>query len=154
MIVAYAGRDAVDADALKDERRCRGRRSRVVLTPRRRRQVSRRYSRGDGDKQARSPGRARSSLLKPLRAGMPGDSGDLAVTMLVWFIFFPTRGCGCNGHPAFPTPSIFGAKDSCTTRAHRAAGMRICIVTSLRGAKRRSNPFHYAALWIASLRSQ
>jgi hypothetical protein len=35
-----------------------------------------------------------------------------------------TRGCGCGGHPAFPTPSVFGAKESCTTRAHRAAGMR------------------------------
>src|SRR6202048_3985640 len=30
-----------------------------------------------------------------------------------------TRGCGCNGHPAFPTPSW--ANGSCTTRAHRAA---------------------------------
>jgi hypothetical protein len=29
----------------------------------------------DGDKQARSPGRARSKPLKPLRAGMPGESG-------------------------------------------------------------------------------
>jgi hypothetical protein len=28
--------------------------------------------RGDGGKQARSPGRARSKLLKPSRAGMPG----------------------------------------------------------------------------------
>ena len=55
-----------------------GRRSRVVLTPRRRRQVSRRqgqpdrawtchHSRGDGDKKARSPGRARNKPLKPLR---------------------------------------------------------------------------------------
>src|SRR5947209_15317978 len=30
----------------------------------------------DGDNQARSPGRARYKLLKPLRAGMPGDSGE------------------------------------------------------------------------------
>jgi hypothetical protein len=29
----------------------------------------------DGDKQARSPGRARRKPLKPLRAGMPGESG-------------------------------------------------------------------------------
>jgi hypothetical protein len=36
-----------------------GRRSRVVLTPRRWRQVCGRYSAGDGGKQARSPGRAR-----------------------------------------------------------------------------------------------
>jgi hypothetical protein len=36
-----------------------GRRSRVVLTPRRWRQASRKCPRGDGDNQARSPGRAR-----------------------------------------------------------------------------------------------
>ena len=56
-----------------DERRQGGRRSRVVLTPRRWRQASRKYPRGDGDKKARSPGRARRKPLKPLRAGMPGD---------------------------------------------------------------------------------
>jgi hypothetical protein len=28
-----------------------------------------------------------------------------------------TRGCGCSRHPAFPTPSVFWAKGSCTTRA-------------------------------------
>jgi hypothetical protein len=49
-----------------------------------------------------------------------------------------TRGCGCSGHPAFPTPS-FEAGGSCTARAHRAAGSRTDILTSLRGAKRRSN---------------
>ncbi len=40
-------------------RLARGRRSRVVLTPRRWRQASRKYPRGDGGKKARSPGRAR-----------------------------------------------------------------------------------------------
>jgi hypothetical protein len=74
-IVTDAGRDAVDAGALSDERRGRGRRSRVVLTPRRWRQVLRKPPQGDGDKKARSPGRARSRPLKPLCAGMPGDSG-------------------------------------------------------------------------------
>jgi hypothetical protein len=38
-IVTDAGRDAVDAGGAKDEGACRGRRSRVVLTPRRRRQA-------------------------------------------------------------------------------------------------------------------
>ena len=37
--VINEGWDAVDAEALLDEQRGRGRRSRVVLTPRRRRQV-------------------------------------------------------------------------------------------------------------------
>src|ERR1700730_10412514 len=60
-------RDAVDALATQDERRFGGRRSRVVLTPRRWRQACGRYSAGDGGKKARSPGRARRKPLKPLR---------------------------------------------------------------------------------------
>jgi hypothetical protein len=61
-IVTDAGRNAVDAGCAFDERRwARGRPSRVVLTPRRRRQALRKFPRGDGDKKARSPGRARSS---------------------------------------------------------------------------------------------
>jgi hypothetical protein len=36
-----------------------------------------------------------------------------------------TRGRGCNGHPAFPTPS-FGAKDSCKARARSVARSRSC----------------------------
>src|SRR6266850_1281071 len=73
-----------------DERCCSVRRSRVVLTPRRWRQVrgvksarpglDKNMSAGDGGKTARSPGRARRKPLKPLRAGMPGDSGVLVVT--------------------------------------------------------------------------
>jgi hypothetical protein len=49
-----------------------GRRSRVVLTPRRWRQVGERNFAGDGDNKARSPGRARRKPLTPSRAGMPG----------------------------------------------------------------------------------
>src|ERR1700688_4098439 len=56
----------------------------------------------------RSPGRARNKPLKPLRAGMPGDlgctCGDYA---RVLHLKFCTRGYGCGGHPAFPTPSVF-----------------------------------------------
>src|ERR1700722_7744656 len=60
---------------------------------------------GDGGKQARSPGRARNKLLKPSRAGMPGDPGATVVTNACVLLPY-TRGCGCNGHPAFPTPSL------------------------------------------------
>src|SRR6266404_7664569 len=60
----------------------------------------------DGGKRARSPGRARHKLLKPLRAGMPGDSGVLVVTRVLSTNTKCTRGRGCNGHPAFPTPSM------------------------------------------------
>src|ERR1700732_1312792 len=68
---------------------------------------TRRYLRGDGDKKARSPGRARNKLLKPSRAGMPGDPGATVVTNARAY-YHTTRGCGCNGHPAFPTPSLGG----------------------------------------------
>src|ERR1700676_4879937 len=37
---------------------------------------------------------------------MPGNPGGPAVTTLVCF-FICTRGCGCIGRPAFPTPSFF-----------------------------------------------
>src|SRR3954465_5471816 len=37
---------------------------------------------------------------------MPGDSGGPSVTTLVCSLPFCTRGCGCIGHPAFPTPSV------------------------------------------------
>src|SRR5258708_39854046 len=36
---------------------------------------------------------------------MPGEPGGPVVTMLVCFVLFRTRGCGCIGRPAFPTPS-------------------------------------------------
>jgi len=118
-----------------DERCCCGRRSRVVLTPRRRRQVcggasarpglDNPQSANDGDKKARSPGRARSKPLKPLRVGMPGEPGGPSVTTLVCLFHFCTRGCGCIGHPAFPTPSM--GEKSCKPRALRAAGMRSCV---------------------------
>src|SRR6266568_60823 len=62
----------------------------------------------DGGKQARSPGRARRKPLKPLRAGTSGDSGVLVVTRVRSTTTKCTRGRGCNGHPAFPTPSKGG----------------------------------------------
>ena len=64
----------------------------------------------DGGKRARSPGRARHKPLKPLRAGMPGDPGVLVVTRVRSATTKSTRDRGCNGHPAFPTPSM-GAED-------------------------------------------
>ena len=83
-----------------------GRQSRVVLTPRRRRQVGEsRFTPSDGDKKARSPGRARNKLLKPLRAGMPGDPGATVVANACAF-YHCARGCGCIGHPAFPAPPL------------------------------------------------
>ena len=92
-------------DGAFDERRQGGRRSRVVLTPRRWRQVSRKCPRGDGDKKARSPGRARRKPLKPLRRECRVFSGVTAVTNAR--VYYTTRGCGRSGRPAFPAPSDF-----------------------------------------------
>src|SRR3984893_16724321 len=61
--------------------------------------------RGDGGKQARSPGRARYKPLKPLRGECRVnrcDRGDYARML----ILFCMRGCGCIARPAFPAPSV------------------------------------------------
>src|ERR1035437_6319669 len=81
----------------------------------------------NGDKKARSPGRARSKPLKPLRAGMPGDPGATVVTTLVCYQHTAHEAAGATGTRHSPRPLIFGAKDSCTTRAHRAAGSRSLV---------------------------
>src|ERR1700724_3286485 len=69
------------------------------------RAVTKRYPRDDGARRARSPGRARHKPLKPLRAGMPGVAGVLVVTRVLFTNTKCKRGRGCNGNPAFPTPS-------------------------------------------------
>jgi hypothetical protein len=114
-----------------DERCCCGRRSRVVLTPRRWRQVRGRQvgptgfrqaiSAGDGGKRARSPGRARRKPLKPLRAGMPGDSGVLVYSCAFYQSKVHTR-LRVQRASGIPHALCFSwAEDSRTTRAHRAA---------------------------------
>jgi hypothetical protein len=61
---------------------------------------------------ANKPGRrgARRKPLKPLRAGMPGDSG--ATVLLVCFLLstLAHEACGCTVRPAFPTPSFLGER--------------------------------------------
>jgi hypothetical protein len=70
-IVTNVGRDAVDVVVPEDERRESGRRSRVVLTPRRWRQVGEdafAIHAGDGDNKARSPAIECTHLLLRLPA--------------------------------------------------------------------------------------
>ncbi len=150
-IVTDAGQDAVDAgSALTNALSC-GRRSRVVLTPRRWRQVGERNFTGDGGKQARSPGRARNKPLKPSRAGMPGNPGATVVTNACVLLPY-TRGCGCNGHPAFPDTLGSGGRLTQNSGAMRRGNEKV-YRSSLRA--QRSNPFFLCvARWIASLRSQ
>src|SRR5882724_8488950 len=73
----------------------------------------------DGGKTARSPGRARRKPLKPLRAGTSGDSGVLVVTRVRSTNTKCTRGPGCNGHPAFPTPSKGGRFSNASDASRR-----------------------------------
>src|SRR5882724_3323697 len=101
---------------------------------------------------AKEPGhtRARRKPLKPLRAGTPGDSGVLVVTRVLFTNAKCTRGRGCHGHPAFPTPSE-GGRYSNASGASRREGERV-----FRRHCERSEAIHKAAKkeWIASLRSQ
>src|SRR5258707_10192562 len=94
---------------------------------------------GDGGKRARSPGRARRKPLKPLRAGMPGDSGVLVVTRVRSTNTKCTRGRGCNGHPAFPTPSL-GERFINGSGAWRGEVANVCldVIASQRVARMRA----------------
>src|SRR5467141_2303881 len=119
-----------------DERCCCVRRSCVVLTPdagvkfaefkSAQPGLDKDISAGDGGKQARSPGRARRKPLKPLRAGTSGESGVLVVTRVRSTNTKCTRGRGCNGHPAFPTPSM-GGRFINGSGASRGEGANVCL---------------------------
>src|SRR6266852_7427070 len=85
--------------------------------------------------QARSPGRARRKPLKPLRAGTSGDSGVLVVTRVRSTTTKCTRGRGCNGHPAFSTPSL-GGRFINASGALRGEGE---VVSGIRGTSLRAN---------------
>src|SRR5579863_2089905 len=87
---------------------CGGRRSRVVLTPRRWRQVGddALHRADDGGKKARSPGRARYKLLKPLRGECRVNRCDRGDYACVFFISH-TRLRALSERPAFPAPSDF-----------------------------------------------
>jgi hypothetical protein len=48
---------------------------------------------------------------------------------------FPTRGCGCDEHPAFPAPSVFEAKDFWhDPDAMRAAGRSLSCPDLIRAS--------------------
>jgi hypothetical protein len=77
----------------------------------------RRQTAGDGDKQARSPRRSRRKPLKPLRAGMPGQSGEPTVTMLVCSLQLSHARLRVHRAPGIPH-ALLWAENACTTRAH------------------------------------
>ena len=104
---------------------------------------------------ARKPGHRgeRGISRKPLRRESRIASAEPVCSCAFFLVHLAheTAGAACTRHSLLPLFSRgkFWAK----LGRHRAARMR--SHTSLRGAKRRSNPFfHFAAKWIASLRSQ
>src|SRR5450756_875732 len=82
---------------------------------------------------ARKPGHRgeRGISRKPLRGGCRAFSGELAVNTRVHSNhYLRTRGCGCTGHPAFPTPSK-GADDVQASGALRLSLIHISEPTRL-----------------------
>jgi hypothetical protein len=131
-----AGRDTMDANRRSTRRGVCGRRSRVVLTPRRWRQVLRGNSQSDGGKRARSPGRARRKPLKPLCRESRIDPVSL------WFLTrvlttFAHEAAGALDTRLSLRPLSLEGQSSCTARALSASRDRtrapaqlfeICII--------------------------
>jgi hypothetical protein len=116
-IAGRVGERPVSDQQRADERCCGVRRSRVVLTPRCSRQVRGVKSAQPGlDKTypqatvAKQPGHrgARRKPLKPLRAGMPGDSGVLVVARVRSTNKSAHEAAGALGTRRSPRPFLAG----------------------------------------------
>jgi hypothetical protein len=92
----------------------------------------------DGGKQARSPGRARRKPLKPLRAGMPGDSGVLVVTRVRSTTIIAHETAGATGTRRSPRP--LWAEDLSTARARCAARANVCLMNTNAQRSQPSSP--------------
>src|SRR3984893_19526758 len=68
-------------------------------------------SANDGGKRNSCTGESTKEAVKTIACGNAGRSGEPVVTNSCAF-FHCTRGCGCNGHPAFPAPSDFFGRES------------------------------------------
>jgi hypothetical protein len=96
---------------------------------------------------AKKPGHRgeRAISRNTIAQGRPACFGVPVVILVCFLRILPcTRGCGCDVHPAFPAPSVFrGTRMMQNSGIICAAGMLNYVrvaSTSLRGAKRRSNP--------------
>jgi len=126
----------------KDERREGGRRSRVVLMPRRWHQAfaGSHSCASDGGKRARFTGESTKETVKTIAQGRPGVTGEPVVTTLVCFITFAREAAGAWA-PGFPCALYFEGRQMSlpASDAIRAARMkRHEPWTSLRAE--RSNP--------------
>src|ERR1019366_9481273 len=136
--------------ALKTRARTCGRRSRVVLTPRRWRQVGGGNFASDGVNKPITGESTRQAVNH-----CAGNAGCFRCDLTNACAFYHchcTRGCGRIGRPAFPAPSDWrGRNEQAKTRAKRAARSRTYISTSLRGAQATKQSILCAVRWIASL---
>ena len=132
-----------------DERCCSVRQNRVVLTPRRWRQVCGVASARPGlDKTypqatvAKQPGHRgeRDISRKTIACGNAGRSGVLVVTRVRSTNTKCTRGRGCSGHPAFPTPSK-GRKINARLGRIASRGANLCLELAVMRETRPCNPF-------------
>src|SRR3984893_436673 len=82
----------------------------------------------DGGKRARSPGRARRKPLKPLRAGMPGDSGVLVVARVRSTTITAHETAGALGIRHSPRP-VSGGRFINASGASRREVLNACLVT-------------------------
>src|ERR1700723_3330625 len=106
--------------ALLTRARACGRRSRVVLTPRRWCQVDGGNSVDDGDKQARSPRRARRKPLKPLRGECRAFSGVTVVTNARVY-YTPRAAAGASGARHSLRPLMAEGANSIASLARKQA---------------------------------
>src|SRR5665213_1000696 len=94
-------------------------------------------SRGDGGKQARSPGRARISR-KAIAQGRPECLRFTCMLVCALFVHQCTRDRGCSAHPVFPAPSSVEAHTFFASLGrNRAARTRRCAWRILRDAAKR-----------------
>src|SRR5713101_8008257 len=119
--------------------------------------MTKRYPRGDGGKRARSPGRARHKPLKPLRAGMPGDSGVLVVTRVRSTNTRAHESAGATG-TRHSTRPLMGETTMHNSGASRGEIAKACLeleqTPSFRGdAKHRTRNLEIPRCAIAHLRS-
>jgi hypothetical protein len=148
-IAGRVGERPVSDQQRADERCCSVRRSRVVLTPRRWRQVrgvksaqpglDKNISAGRRWQRARSPGRARRKPLKPLRAGMPGDSGVLVVTRVRSTNKSAHETAGALGIRRSPRP-LRGGRFINTSGASRGEVVSVCLMTTNAPRSQSSSP--------------
>src|SRR5882724_12552533 len=83
----------------------------------------------DGGKRARSPGRARRKPLKPLRAGMPGDSGVLVVTRVRSTTTSAHEAAGALGIRRSPRP-LLGGRFINASGASRRGVVNACLMNT------------------------